>query len=57
MTSTLLKQQEMDCKAHDDDTSFVQLSQESLKERMVASIKAEFVNVLRVRKVVHKSLS
>jgi len=41
----------------EQQSSFVQISQEDHKQRLVSSIKAEFVNVLKVRKVVQKSLS
>lgn len=57
-TQAQIKEQERVLAAQkEQESSFVQISQESHTERLVSSIKAEFVNVLKVRKVVQKSLS
>ena len=55
MTQAQLKEQEETLKAN-ELVSFVQLSQEGHKNVLVSSVKAEFVNMLKVRKVIQKSL-
>ena len=50
-----LKAQMAELKAQ-QQASFVQISQEGHRDKMVCRIKSEFVNVLKVRKLVTKSL-
>ena len=51
-----LKDREARAQAAEQEASFVSLSQEGTRNRMVDHIKGEFINVLKVRKVILKHL-
>ena len=56
MAQAQLQEQQNRLRANAEESSFVALSQEGEKNRLVSGVKAEFVNVLKVRKLVRRRL-
>ena len=56
MAQAQLQEQQNRLRANAEESSFVALSQEEEKNRLVSGVKAEFVNVLKVRKLVRRTL-